>query len=79
MTGRDLERVRFADANFEETDGSPGVMDVDVTGEHKQPDRRSAAEPMADLTSGTSRTQVWVSRRRSPDHVNQLQGSAVPH
>ena len=64
VTGRDLERVRFADADFEEPDGTPAVMDVDVTGAHKQQDRRSAAGPIADLTSGSGRTRVWVSRRR---------------
>ncbi|GIH15463.1 right-handed parallel beta-helix repeat-containing protein [Rugosimonospora africana] len=61
ITGRDLERVRFADANFEEPDGTPAVMDTDVTGEHKQRDRRSAAGPIVDLSSGSSRTRVWMS------------------
>jgi hypothetical protein len=59
ITGRDLERVRIADANFEEPDGTPAVMDVDVAGEHKQPGRRFAAGPIADLSAGSSRTQVW--------------------
>jgi Right handed beta helix region/Protein of unknown function (DUF1565) len=79
ITGRDLERVRFADADFEEPDGTPAVMDVDVTGEHKQLGRRSAAGPIADLTSGSTRTRVWVSQRRSSRHVNPLQHSAAPH
>jgi hypothetical protein len=79
VTGRDLERVRFADANFEEPDGTPAVMDVDLTGEHKQPGRRSAAGPIGGLTSGTSRTRVWVNRRRSPQHAIPPKGSAVPH
>lgn len=61
VTGGDLERVRFADANFEEPDGTAAVMDVDLTGEHRQRDRRSAAGPIAGLTSGSSRTRVWVS------------------
>src|SRR5215475_6455701 len=59
ITGRDLERVRFADANFEEPDGTPAVIDVDVTGKRRLPGRRSAAGPVADLSSGESRTQVW--------------------
>jgi len=68
VTGRDLERVRFADANFEEPDGTPAVMDVDVTGEHKQPGRRSAAGPIANLSSGSSRTQVWANQHSAtPD------------
>jgi hypothetical protein len=61
ITGRDLERVRFADANFEERDGTPALMDVDLTGAHKPQDRRSAAGPIAELSSGSSRTRVWVS------------------
>jgi hypothetical protein len=62
VTGRDLERVRFVDANFEERDGTPAVMDVDLTGERKQPDRRYAAGPIAGLASGSGRTRIWVSR-----------------
>jgi hypothetical protein len=76
VTGRDLERVRFADANFEEPDGTPAVMDLDLTGGHKQQDRRSAAGPIADLTSGSSRTRVWLSRGHSSRHVNPPDGVA---
>jgi hypothetical protein len=79
ITGRDLERVRFADANFEEPDGTPVVMDVDVTGERKLPGRRFVGGPIADLTSGDSHTQVWVSRRRSSRHVDLRQYSAASH
>ena len=41
--GGDLERVRFADADFEERDGTPAVMDVDLIGERK--DRTGAGRP----------------------------------
>jgi len=63
VTGRDLERVRIADADFEQPDGTPAVMDVDLTGEHKQSGQQSAAGPIADLTAGSRRTQVWASHR----------------
>jgi hypothetical protein len=79
ITGRDLERVRFADADFEELDGTPAVMDVDVTGEHQLPGRRSAAGPVADLTSGDSRTQVWASRRRRSRPIDLGQYSTASH
>ncbi|MDW3847524.1 hypothetical protein NMK34_13055 [Micromonospora sp. BRA006-A] len=59
VTGRDLERVRCADAEFEETDGSPAVMDVDLTGELRQPDRDGAVGPIAGLASGAHRTRVF--------------------
>jgi hypothetical protein len=56
VTGRDLERVRFADADFEERDGTPAVMDVDLLGE---PRVTGAAGPVAALTSGISRVRIW--------------------
>jgi hypothetical protein len=59
VTGRDLERVRFADADFEERDGSPAVMDVDLLGEPKGHDQQSAAGPLAGLASGTTRVRIW--------------------
>ena len=47
--GRDLERVRFVDAEFEERDGSPALLDTDLVGEPQdrradlpgRPDRRA--------------------------------------
>ena len=59
ITGRDLERVRFPDAEFEEPDGRPAVIDLDLVGRQKQPDQTFAAGPVADLTSGSSRVRVW--------------------
>ncbi|MBU2666221.1 right-handed parallel beta-helix repeat-containing protein [Actinoplanes bogorensis] len=59
VSGRDLERVRFADAEFEERDGTPAVMDVDLVGTVKAADGRFAAGPLATLASGESRTRIW--------------------
>ncbi|MEV0425682.1 hypothetical protein [Micromonospora sp. NPDC050495] len=59
VTGRDLERVRCADAEFEEADGSPARMHLDLTGERRQPGREGAAGPIAGLRSGASRTRVF--------------------
>jgi hypothetical protein len=45
--GLDLERVLFVDADFKERDGAPGVVDVDLFGDGKSPDRptRSVRSP----------------------------------
>ena len=59
VTGRELERVRFADADFEERDGSPAVLDVDLVGRRKEPGHQYPAGPIAALTSGTARLRVW--------------------
>ena len=58
ITGADLPRVRFADADFEECDASPLVIDLDLLGERKQPGRVYPAGPIAGLTPGTSRLRV---------------------
>lgn len=59
VTGSNLPRVRFADADFEERDGSPVVIDTDLVGERKEAARDYAAGPIAGLAPGTSRTRVW--------------------
>ena len=59
VTGLDLERVRFADADYEERDGSPAVMDIDLVGERKEPGQSYPAGPIAALAGGTSRVRVW--------------------
>ena len=59
VTGADLPRVRFADADFEERDGSPVVVDVDLLGERKHPGHGYPAGPIASLGPGTSRIRVW--------------------
>ena len=57
--GRDLPRVRFADAEFEEPDGRPAVIDVDLTGARRAAGETAAAGPVAALASGTGRVRVW--------------------
>ena len=59
VTGADLPRVRIADADFEERDGSPVVINVDLLGERKEPGHDYPAGPIASLGPGTSRTRVW--------------------
>jgi hypothetical protein len=59
VSGRDLARVRFADADFEERDGSPARMDVDLVGQPKKPGQQFAAGPVADLKSGPNRLRLW--------------------
>ncbi|MEV0005172.1 hypothetical protein AB0H28_23200 [Micromonospora sp. NPDC050980] len=59
ITGRDLDRVRCADAEFEEVDGSPAVMDIDLSGACRQPGRDGAVGPLAHLWSGPCRTRVF--------------------
>jgi hypothetical protein len=58
VTGADLPRVRFADADFEELDGTPVVIDVDLTGA-RRPAGTAAAGPVAALAPGQSRLRVW--------------------
>ncbi|GAA4604580.1 hypothetical protein BJY16_005059 [Actinoplanes octamycinicus] len=57
--GRDLERVRFVDAEFEERDGGPAVLATDLTGVVKDLGRTYPAGPLADLAPGSSRVRVW--------------------
>jgi hypothetical protein len=57
VTGADLPRVRFADADFEELDGSPVVLDVDLTGSRRPAE--SSAGPVGGLRSGVSRVRMW--------------------
>jgi hypothetical protein len=59
VTGADLPRVRLADADFEERDGSPVVIDADLLGERKAAGRDYPAGPIGSLSPGTSRIRVW--------------------
>jgi len=59
VTGRDLERVRFVDADFEERDGTPVSADTDLVGAVKTSGREYVAGPIATLASGRSRTRIW--------------------
>lgn len=59
LTGGDLERVRFVDAEFEAPDGSPAVLDTDLVGTRKTDRHGHPAGPVVSLGSGESRTRVW--------------------
>jgi hypothetical protein len=59
VSGADLERVRFVDAEFEEPDGAPAVLATDLVGAVKTPSGSYPAGPISALTSGSSRTRVW--------------------
>jgi hypothetical protein len=59
VTGADLPRVRIADADFEERDGSPVVVDVDLAGQRKEAGHDYPAGPIASLGPGPSRIRVW--------------------
>ncbi len=54
VTGADLPRVRFADADFEARDGSPVIIDVDLCGERKQ-NRAATTPPGRSRASGPAR------------------------
>ncbi|HSU37052.1 MAG TPA: right-handed parallel beta-helix repeat-containing protein [Propionibacteriaceae bacterium] len=59
ITGADLERVRFVDADFEAPDGTPIVLGADLVGDDKTPTGSYPAGPLAALASGSSRIRVW--------------------
>ena len=59
VTGLDLERVRFVDADYEERDGSPALIDIDLVGHHKERGQGYPAGPITALTAGTARVRVW--------------------
>lgn len=59
ITGVDLDRVRIADADFEEPDGKPAVIDIDLVGERKQAGQTYPAGPLSTLAAGSSRVRIW--------------------
>ncbi|WP_121193522.1 right-handed parallel beta-helix repeat-containing protein [Motilibacter peucedani] len=59
VTSADLERTRFVDADFEERDGSPLVVDADLTGERKDAASSYPAGPLTSLAGGEARLRVW--------------------
>jgi hypothetical protein len=59
VTGSDLERVRFADADFEERDGTPVVIDTDLVGVRKDPGQTYPAGPVAALNGGEGNLRLW--------------------
>ena len=59
VTGSDLDRVRFVDADFEERDGSSALLAADLVGAAKTGHDTYPVGPIAALASGTRRTRVW--------------------
>ena len=59
VTGVDLPRVRFVDADYEQRDGTPALIDTDLVGERKEHGRSYPAGPIAALDRGTGRLRVW--------------------
>ena len=59
VSGADLERVRFVDAEFEEPDGTPSVLAADLVGSEKSSSGSYPAGPLTALASGVSRIRVW--------------------
>ena len=59
VSGSDLERVRFVDADFEEPDGTPVVLTADLVGAEKTSTDSYPPGPLTTLTSGSPRIRVW--------------------
>ena len=59
VTSGDLPRVRFADADFEEPDGSPVALHTDLLGNRKEHGAAYPAGPLATLSGGSARIRVW--------------------
>jgi hypothetical protein len=59
ITGHDLERVRFVDADYEQRDGTPLIIGTDLTGERKEHGDNYPAGPLTALQPGTGRIRVW--------------------
>lgn len=57
--GRDLGHVRLPDAEFEERDGTPVRLDVDLVGADRTQGRGRPPGPLADPVAGRSRVRVW--------------------
>lgn len=59
ITGADLPPVRFPAAGFEDLDGRPATIDIDLVGRAKSPGVSYPAGPLADYPTGGSRTRIW--------------------
>jgi hypothetical protein len=59
ISGRDLPPTRIVNAEFEEPDGTPAVLDTDLTGIRKNAGETYPAGPLAGVSAGTSLTAVW--------------------
>ena len=58
-SGTDLGFAWLPDADFEERDGTPARLDLDLAGAAKNADDAYPAGPLAGLASGTERIQLW--------------------
>ncbi len=58
-SGTDLGFAWLPDADFEERDGTPARIDLDLAGATKNADDAYPAGPLAGLASGTERIQLW--------------------
>ena len=58
-SGTDLGFAWLPDADFEERDGTPARLDVDLAGAAKNADDAYPAGPLAGLASGTERITLW--------------------
>ena len=59
--------MRFVDADFEDPDGTPVVIDIDLSGEPKDGSRPYPAGPVVALRSGSGRIPGLVIRRPTMD------------
>ncbi|MCI1641734.1 MAG: right-handed parallel beta-helix repeat-containing protein [Actinomyces sp.] len=57
--GADLERTYFADAEFEERDGRPAVMDTDLVGDVAPAGALVPAGPLHALREGRNELRIW--------------------
>jgi hypothetical protein len=57
--GADLERTYFADAEFEERDGTPAVMDTDLVGDVAPAGALVPAGPLHALRDGRNELRIW--------------------
>jgi hypothetical protein len=59
ITTGELPRVRLADADFEEPDGSPVALHTDLVGNRKEQGAAYPAGPLSTLSGGSARIRVW--------------------
>lgn len=59
VTSRDLPRVRFVDADFEEPDGTSVALDTDLLGNRKEHNATYPAGPLGTLSGGSAVVRIW--------------------
>ena len=75
IAGLDLERVRFVDADFDDRDGSPAV--IDGTWSASEGSGRPTPWPIAALGAGTARVQSVVTQPLTTHGCGQLTGRST--